>query len=36
MEKLIQLTDDEVAAVAGAFLNFTNSLNGNLASFALQ
>jgi len=36
MEKPIQLNDDELAAVAGGFLNFTNSLNNNLASFALN
>ncbi len=36
MEQPIQLNDDELAAVAGGFFNFTNSLNNNLASFALN
>ena len=36
MEQPIQLNDDELAAVAGGFFNFTNSLNNNHASFALN
>ena len=36
MNTPIDLNDDEVAAVAGGFLNFTNSLNDNLASFAVN
>ena len=36
MNTPIDLNDDEVAAVAGGLLNFTNSLNDNLASFAVN
>ena len=36
MNTPVTLNDDELAAVAGGFLNFTNSVNGNLGSFALN
>ena len=36
MEKPIQLNDDEVAAVAGGFLNFVDSFVNNLGSFAVN